>query len=138
MVNEAMKELKEPVVIQSGTTKLKVKGARQMAMFDYVEFVELVRKARVVVCQAGPAVISQSWENGKKPIVVPRLKKYGEHVSDHQVSYAKKLSQAGKIYLANDANDLKESLKQKQLGFNLKSEGKGELIKKLQEYLNDQ
>jgi len=78
-----LKKIKEEVVIQSGTSTIRVTGAIQKATYDFNEFINLLKKARLVISHAGPATIYQSIVlAGKIPIVVPRLKKHGEHVSD--------------------------------------------------------
>lgn len=92
--------IREKVVIQSGTSTFLVPKAKQKPYFDFDQFNNLLRSARIIICHAGPASIYQSLSFGKKPIVVPRLKKYGEHVSDHQLSFTKELAKEGKIYFA--------------------------------------
>lgn len=47
-----------------------------------------INDARVIVTHGGPASFIAPLSIGKIPIVVPRLKKYNEHVNDHQLEFA--------------------------------------------------
>jgi UDP-N-acetylglucosamine transferase subunit ALG13 len=43
---------------------------------------------------------------GHTPIVVPRLKRFGEHVDDHQVHLIDELERLGKVIVVHDVADL--------------------------------
>ena len=46
---------------------------------------------------------------GKVPIVVPRQKKYGEHVNDHQVDFCRKIEERiGNIIVVEDVGKIME------------------------------
>jgi UDP-N-acetylglucosamine transferase subunit ALG13 len=62
----------------------------------------LVGAADVVITHGGPASIAQVRAAGKVPIVVPRHGGHGEHVDDHQLHYARRLSDAREIILVTD------------------------------------
>jgi UDP-N-acetylglucosamine transferase subunit ALG13 len=51
-----------------------------------------------------------AFENNKPLLVMPRLKKYGEVVHDHQVSIARKFEKLGHILVAYDVEDLPEGI----------------------------
>lgn len=65
-----------------------------------------MQKARIVVIHGGLGSIIQAFINKKVPIVIPRQKKFGEHVDDHQVIFSKKLSKDKKIIAIYDINEL--------------------------------
>jgi UDP-N-acetylglucosamine transferase subunit ALG13 len=48
---------------------------------------------------------------GKVPVVVPRRKKYGEHVDDHQVYFTRKLEEKRKIIAVHDMQELEEKIR---------------------------
>jgi UDP-N-acetylglucosamine transferase subunit ALG13 len=56
--------------------------------------------ADVIVSHGGPATIAAAWARGLLPIVVPRVPRLGEHVDDHQVSFAVRLAELGRVRLA--------------------------------------
>jgi UDP-N-acetylglucosamine--N-acetylmuramyl-(pentapeptide) pyrophosphoryl-undecaprenol N-acetylglucosamine transferase len=53
--------------------------------------------ARYVICHAGSGMISTALRTGHRPIVMPRLRRYGEHVDDHQLQIVEKLAEAGLV-----------------------------------------
>lgn len=55
----------------------------------------LLERADVVVAHAGAGVIAGALGAGKRPLVVPRLKRFDEHVDDHQLQLARKLDELG-------------------------------------------
>jgi UDP-N-acetylglucosamine transferase subunit ALG13 len=59
---------------------------------DYLEFEVLqaaMRDAAAVVCHGGPGTILGARHMGTVPIVVPRRRRLGEHVDDHQVAFSR-------------------------------------------------
>lgn len=48
-----------------------------------------VEEARIVITHGGPASFIMPLQIGKTPIVVPRQHKFGEHVNNHQVEFAR-------------------------------------------------
>ena len=48
----------------------------------------MMQKARIVITHGGPASFIMALQEGKTPIVVPRMAKYNEHVNDHQVDFS--------------------------------------------------
>lgn len=49
-------------------------------------------------------------ENNVSFVVMPRLKKYGEVVNDHQVVIARKFSELGHLLVAYDVEDLPDGI----------------------------
>ena len=47
---------------------------------------------------------------GRKPIVVPRVKRYGENVDDHQVDFALRLRGLGEAEMAESFEELRRLL----------------------------
>ncbi|MBU0576829.1 hypothetical protein KJ654_04205 [Patescibacteria group bacterium] len=131
------KKIKEKVIIQSGTATILVAGAVQKSNYNFNEFVSLLRKARIVISHAGPATIYQSiFLAGKKPIVIPRLKKYGEHVSDNQLYFAQELAKKNKIYLCLDKKELFYQVQSYQSGKITWGQSPS-IVKKLKSFLDD-
>ena len=88
--------------VQSGTVSLR--PACASSRFVDVETMSgLLDRADVLICHAGPETIASAWERGFLPIVVPRLPQFGEHVDDHQLRFALKLAELGRIWLAQTA-----------------------------------
>ena len=76
---------------------------------DYLEFEVLqaaMRDAAAVVCHGGPGTILGARHMGTVPIVVPRRRRLGEHVDDHQVAFSRRLAAEGSVFLAETEADL--------------------------------
>jgi len=143
IIKDLIKEriIQEKVCIQSGTANVKILGVKQKDYYSFEEFIENIKEARIVICHAGPAIIYQSMVYGKKkPIVISRLKKFKEHVSDHQLYFVEDLEKENKIYLANNKKELKKLIEnydeKKARVKKVNSNSKNLLAKKLQKYLS--
>jgi UDP-N-acetylglucosamine transferase subunit ALG13 len=100
----------EQVIVQHGPSAIRPANARCVDYLPFEELVEHVRAARVVITHAGVGSVMVSLANGKRPLVVPRLRCFGEAVDDHQVPLARRLSDAGLVTLAEDPGHLREAL----------------------------
>lgn len=81
-------KIKEDVIMQIGFTQYKPKYCKWEKLFPYSEMKEMMQKARIVITHGGPASFIMALQEGKTPIVVPRMSKYNEHVNDHQVDFS--------------------------------------------------
>ena len=82
---------------------------------DYMSsgvFDETISKAELIVSHAGMGTIISGMRQNKPIIVFPRIAKLGEHNNDHQLATAKKLEEKNMIYVAYDADTLKEKIEQ--------------------------
>lgn len=66
-------------------------------------------EARIIICQGGPGSILLGLARGKVPIVVPRQKRFGEQVDDHQVLFARKLVEEKKVLAIYDTARLADA-----------------------------
>ena len=100
----------EEVVVQHGPSLVRPSGATCHSYLGFDELVVLVRAARRVVTHAGVGSITVSLREGKRPIVMPRLRAHGEHVDDHQVELTRRLADAGLVVCVTDAEQLRMEL----------------------------
>jgi UDP-N-acetylglucosamine transferase subunit ALG13 len=91
--------------VQSGAATV-VPAAASVKFLDTVALSRALDEADVMICHGGPGAISDAWRRGQVPIAVPRLRKLGEVVDDHQVDFCRKLANTGKIRIAEDAASL--------------------------------
>ena len=100
--------LREDVFIQTGYSTYEPKYCRWSRLIPYEEMVKNVQEARIVITHGGPASFIMPLQMGKTPIVVPRQSRFGEHVNDHQVAFAKAMDQRmGTIIPVFDIGKLK-------------------------------
>jgi len=90
--------------VQGGSTVARP-ACEGSAFLDVTRLASLLDAADVIVCHGGPASISEAWARGRKPIVVPRLARLGEHVDDHQAEFCAKAAELGRIALAGTLAD---------------------------------
>jgi UDP-N-acetylglucosamine transferase subunit ALG13 len=91
--------------VQRGTASV-VAACPEQQFLDADELGALLDEAAVVVCHGGPGSIADAWARGVAPIVVPRLRRLGEVVDDHQLDFCRKLAELGRVRLAEVPADL--------------------------------
>lgn len=101
--------LREETIVQHGSSRCRPDRALCVESLPLGELTELMRQARVIVTHAGVGTILTSLANGKRPVVVPRLRQFGEAVDDHQVEFARRLG-PDLITLVEDVEDLGAAL----------------------------
>lgn len=104
--------IQENVVIQTGYSTYEPQYCEWQKLYPYPKMMELVKEAEIVITHGGPSSFIMPLQVGKTPIVVPRQKKYDEHVNDHQLSFAKAVAERmGTIIVVEETNDLENVLK---------------------------
>ncbi|MCQ4803757.1 glycosyltransferase [Holdemanella sp. MSK.7.32] len=97
----------ENVIIQTGYSTYEPKYCQWDKFIPYKQMIKNVEDARIVITHGGPASFIMPLQIGKTPIVVPRQKKFDEHVNDHQVEFARNVAQRmGTIIPVEDINEL--------------------------------
>ncbi|USS41057.1 beta-1,4-galactosyltransferase [Thermococcus aggregans] len=98
------------VIMQIGSSSYIPKNARWFRYADYETMLEHFKNAKVIVTHAGAGTILDILMLGKKPIVVPRLKKFGEHIDDHQLEIVRALEERGLVIPVYDIQKLGEAI----------------------------
>ena len=103
--------IQEEVVVQKGYTKFESKDMTLYNELPIEKFNELIQKADLVITHGGVGSIISSVTRGKKVIAVPRLKKYNEHVNDHQLDIIQTFDEMGYIIGIQEVQQLGEAIK---------------------------
>ncbi len=103
--------IEEKVVVQAGSTRFESNNMEIFKLIEQNKFNELIKQADIIITHGGVGSIVTSVKLGKKVIAVPRLKKYGEHVNDHQIQIIETFSKQGFIKGIKDVSELEEALK---------------------------
>jgi UDP-N-acetylglucosamine transferase subunit ALG13 len=77
--------VKGSVFAQIGTSTYKPKHFEYKEFVSSEEFIAHVKEADIVICHGASGSIMKALHEEKKVIAVTRLKKYGEHLNDHQI-----------------------------------------------------
>lgn len=92
-------------VVQHGTAQ----APRNAEAHDYLSHAELMDRlanSDIIVTQGGPMGIVEARRCGRIPIVMPRVKRLGEVVDDHQVSFCRQLASTGDIVMVENVDEL--------------------------------
>lgn len=101
----------EKVFVQSGhNSNFVPRHCEQKAFLSRDEFEAFLNNADFIICHGGCGTQLQAIRCGKIPVVMPRLKRYGEHVNDHQVQLVDALSREGLIIPAYEPDDLPRAI----------------------------
>jgi UDP-N-acetylglucosamine transferase subunit ALG13 len=93
------------VRMQHGSSR-PMRGATNRELLPPDDLVAWMTQASAVVLQGGPGGIWDSLRAGVTPIVVPRVRRLGEAVDDHQVAFAARLEARGLVRIAHSADEL--------------------------------
>lgn len=103
--------IQEKVIMQTGFSTYEPKYCEWSKLLPYKDMVQNVADARIVITHGGPASFIMPLQVGKIPIVVPRQKKFEEHVNDHQVEFAHNVAERmGNIIVIEDIEKLQETI----------------------------
>jgi UDP-N-acetylglucosamine transferase subunit ALG13 len=100
----------ERVVVQHGPSQIRPLHASCLDFAPLDVLGGLIREARVVVTHAGVGSVLFALANGKRPVVVPRRRAFGETVDDHQVESARRFAGSGIVTLVEEPELLAATL----------------------------
>lgn len=101
-------KIKDKIIVQAGYTKYKSKKMEIFDFIDYQQMNDLIENADVIITHAGTGSIVTPLKRNKKVIAMARLKKYKEHVDDHQEQIVNIFSEVGYIEKIDDSSNLDE------------------------------
>lgn len=99
-------QIKDSVIAQIGYSNYKPINYKFSDFFDQSEFDSLINKSDIIITHGGVGGIVSSLKKNKKIIVVPRLKKYREHIDDHQLEIARAFQRKNLVILNENLNEL--------------------------------
>lgn len=116
-IDEVMIKLNsgEELIVQKGTGdyKFEYPRAKIFKEIPFNKMISYMKKARVIITHGGPATIFLALKYGQnRPLVIPRSKKFGEHVDDHELLFAGFLKNQGGIQAIFPEDDLTAKIKQ--------------------------
>ena len=121
-IDEIAGRMDEEVIIQSGNTTLVLKNAKCFDFASRNDLKRLNKEARIIITHGGAGSIIFALQFNKPTIVVPRLKRHGEHINDHQLELTKELERSNKILGVYDIGDLESKIMEADLSKESSSE----------------
>lgn len=112
-IEELKKEnkIKEDIVVQLGSTKYSSNYMKCINFISIEEFDKYLKDCSYLITHGGVGTILTALKYNKKVIAIPRLKKYEEHVNDHQLELIDSLSTDNYILGCKDVNEIEEKIK---------------------------
>ena len=102
----------EKVFAQVGKTNYEPKNIEYTAILENRNFDKKISDADYLISHAGIGTITMALELNKPLLVMPRRKKFKEHVNDHQVATARKFEELGHILVAYTEEELPDKLRE--------------------------
>jgi UDP-N-acetylglucosamine transferase subunit ALG13 len=99
-------EINEEISAQIGLGAYQPRHMHFERFIDGNRYDRRIRDADALIGHAGSGTISLAVTNCKPLLVLPRRRRYHEHVNDHQVATARKFEELRHVLAADDAEDL--------------------------------
>lgn len=109
----SIKRKKELIIYQHGATYVPFSANNLILRqsLPYHLLTKYMKESRIIITHGGPASIYQSLSFGKIPYVLPREKKFGEHINDHQKLFFEYLKNKGFVF---STSIIETNIKRKQ------------------------
>lgn len=101
----------DEVFAQIGECPYKPSSMKYVNMLPKEEFDRKFHEASAIISHAGIGTIQMALDDDKPLLVMPRSKKYGEVVNDHQLATARKFEELGHVVAAYDVDGLREGIR---------------------------
>lgn len=121
----------ERIFIQLGSCSYEPKNCDWRRFLSFGEVCEKIEEADTIVAHAGAGITLLCIQMGHSPILVPRKTGLGEHIDDHQLSFARRFEKTGLITVVYEISDLFLSFTQTRVLENTRykrKESRSELI----------
>lgn len=102
--------IKDRVFAQIGSGSYEPSAIEFERFMEKSPFEDMLKTANCIVSHAGIGSIATALAHDKPMLVLPRLKRHGEHVNDHQVATARKYAELGHVLVAYDEADIPQLL----------------------------
>jgi len=128
----------EGIFAQIGKSSYKPRNFESVDSLDAYLYHNQAQKASGIIGHAGMGTIMMALQNNKPLLVVPRLKKYGEVVNNHQVAIAKKFEESGYLLAAYEIGELPDQIEKLKSFVPEKRESQAEAItQRISTFLNE-
>ena len=108
-------DIDEPVFAQVGHSDYKSKNYEYIDFLDKARFDEKIKECSLLITHSGVGTIIAGIKYRKPVIVFPRLKKYYEHVDDHQMEIARAFSKKEYVLMCREEDNLGELIKNSRI-----------------------
>lgn len=112
-IDELIEEgrITQEVIAQIGASDYEPKHYKYYRYLDKKQFDDFIQKSTVVISHSGVGSIIAALKAKKPTVIYPRLKKYHEHVDDHQLDIAKAFEKKSYVICRYEDETLSQILK---------------------------
>lgn len=131
--------LEEEVFAQIGNSDYIPLYYNYIDFLDKHKFEEKIRQCTLLITHSGVGTIIAAMNYQKPIIVYPRLKKFKEHVDNHQLEIANAFSKNGQVLVCHEKENLIEVIMQSRTFHFIQYESqRGNMITTIQNYLKEE
>ena len=127
----------EEIFAQIGYSDYKPQNYAYKGFLDREEYAKVMVLSDIVITHGGTGAIISAVKKGKKVIAVPRLKKYGEHVDDHQIQLVNQFTDLNLICPCVDCDIQKALNTVKKSTYASYQSNTARIIRSLEEFINE-
>ena len=129
-------KINDEIFAQIGASEYRPKNFKFKDFLNRDEFNNWQSKCDIVIAHGGTGAIIGAVKKGKKVIAVPRLKKYGEHVDDHQLQLVGQFRELNLLCECCDCDVLWEAVeKVKRTEYESYRSNTDKIIESIEEFL---
>ncbi len=139
-VDEMLSEdgFEEGIFAQIGESSYQPRNFETVSFLEKRLFDKHIREASGIIGHGGIGTIAIALEYNKPLLAMPRLKRYGEVVHDHQVAIVQRFELLGHILVAYEAAELPAKIKQLKSFVPRKREIQSQaVVKRIEQFLNE-
>lgn len=130
-------KITDEIFAQIGASDYKPQRYKYKNFLDRDEFEKWQRKADIVITHGGTGAIIGAVKKRKKVIAVPRLKKFGEHVDDHQLQLISQFRELGLICECKECDDIWKAIEiVKRTEYKSYESNTASIIKSIEDFIN--
>lgn len=130
------KKIKERIFVEIGNSNYAPKNCKYTRFLPHKKYEKMMASADIIITHGGLGSVIDGLKNKKRLIVVPRLKRFYEHVDDHQLQLARVLEKKRNAIVLYEIKNLFKAL-QKAKKFKVgKKKEKSKIIDIIQSFLN--
>ncbi len=108
-MNEIARATDEKIIVQTGLDNVLPEHCEHFDFKAREEVEAIQREARVIVAHAGIGSVIDALKAGRPLVVVPRLKRFGEHNNNHQLDLAGAVERRGWGRIVTEIGDLEDA-----------------------------
>ena len=129
-------KITDTVFAQIGASDYLPKNYKYKDFLDREEFANWQSKCDIVITHGGTGAIIGAVKKGKKVIAIPRRKKYGEHVDDHQKQLISQFRELNLICECRNCEDIWKAIeKVKRTEYESYESNTNRIIESIEEFI---